>query len=388
VKIKTDLEWKEMLRSSLDEAVKKRLVSDVPLGVFLSGGTDSSLITAIAKEHKTGPLKTFSIGFKENHFDEHVYASQVASHLKTEHHEHILYESEAASILEIYLKHLDEPFADTSTIPTMLVSQMAKKQVSVALTGDGGDELFLGYGSYAWARRLRNPLFGLFKPALAPTLKMFGNSRHKRIARILENVDRKHLRSHIFSQEQYFFSDSEIRKKLLKSTLDYESFLYSDPVVFESQTEEEKQAIFDLKYYLKDDLLVKVDRSSMFYGLECRCPLLDQQVLRIALNAPLQLKRKDGVNKWILKHLLSDYLPESLVNRPKWGFSVPLSRWLKNDLRYLVTEYLSREVVINAGIVNFEYVDDLWKAFIAGNEFLYHRIWILVVLHKWIKDNG
>ncbi len=382
-----DSTLKATLREKLHSAVQKRLVSDVPLGSFLSGGTDSSLVTAVASEYTKGPIKTFSIGFKESKFDEHRFAAQVASQLKADHHEYILYESEAVGILETYLDHLDEPFADTSTIPTMLVSKLARKEVTVALTGDGGDELFLGYGAYTWANRFSNPLFKAIQSPLAFGLNTFGGERLKRIAHLLEKVDKQHLRSHIFSQEQYFFSDSEIRNKLLKQTSDYESFRYNDPARVVTLSEEEKQAMFDFNFYLKDDLLVKVDRASMFHGLECRCPLLDQEVIEFAFNAPIQVKRRGGVNKWILKELLKEYLPDSLIHRPKWGFSIPLSRWLKNDLSYLMV-YLDDERLEETGVFNPVYIRDMVDRFHKGEYYLYNRLWAVIIVQRFLLSHA
>ncbi|MFZ6012200.1 MAG: asparagine synthase-related protein, partial [Bacteroidota bacterium] len=229
--------------------------------------------------HVYGKLKTFSIGFKESKFDESRYASQVAEHLKTEHTEYMLSEKEAVGILETYLHHFDEPFADTSAIPTMLVSKLARKEVTVALTGDGGDELFQGYGAYTWANRLDTLRWKILKTPLEKILKASNNSRWLRISRLLENVPPHELRSHIFSQEQYFFTQSEIRDKLLISKDQIKPFLYDDSYPKDKALmAAERQAIFDLQYYLKDDLLVKVDRASMFHALECRCPLLDHHV--------------------------------------------------------------------------------------------------------------
>lgn len=382
-----DSSIKAALHDKLHRAVQKRLVGDVPLGSFLSGGTDSSLVTAIASEYTKGSIKTFSIGFKESKFDEHRFAAQVASQLKADHHEYILDEAEAAGLLETYLDHLDEPFADTSTIPTMLVSKLARKEVTVALTGDGGDELFLGYGAYNWANRLSNPLFKVIQSPLAYGLKTFGSERLKRIAHLLENVDRQHLRSHIFSQEQYFFSDSEIRDKLLKHEQDYESFRYDDPASVVTLSEEEKQAIFDFNFYLKDDLLVKVDRASMFHSLECRCPLLDNEIIEFALNAPLHIKRRGGVSKWILKELLKDYLPDNLIYRPKWGFSIPLSRWLKNDLGYLMA-YLNDKNLEETDVFNPVYIRDMVDRFHKGEDYLYNRLWAIIIVQRFLLSHA
>ncbi|HEY5751318.1 MAG TPA: asparagine synthase (glutamine-hydrolyzing) [Chryseolinea sp.] len=380
---------KQNLKNILTEAVQQRLISDVPLGTFLSGGTDSSLVTALASKSSTGPLKTFSIGFAENKFDESDYARRVASHLGTDHHAYTLSEREAVGILETYLKHFDEPFADTSAIPTMLVSKLARKEVTVALTGDGGDELFQGYGAYDWAERLHNPLLQAFQTPLAYGLRNFGNSRLKRISHMLEKVDKAQIRSHIFSQEQYFFSDRELKENLLNHPASYASFTYNDPQVGSvNLTAREQQAIFDLKFYLKDDLLVKVDRASMFHALECRCPLLDHTVIEFALNLPLSFKVRGNVHKWILKEILGDYLPAELIHRPKWGFSIPLAKWLKNELRYLIDDYLDKPGIEAAGLVHYDYVNALKEAFLNGSDYLYNRLWTLIVIHKWLRENA
>lgn len=379
---------KNSLNEKLHEAVKRRLISDVPLGAFLSGGTDSSLVSAIASRYMSEPLKTFTIGFRESKFDEHHFASQVAKHLKTDHHEYILSESEAAGMLHSYLDHLDEPFADTSTIPTILVSKMARKEVTVALTGDGGDELFLGYGTYSWANRLANPLVKLIQSPLATVLNKLGDNKYKRISHVLERVDKDLRRSHIFSQEQYFFSDSEIRHQLLVHPIEYDTFRYNDfKFIDRSLSEEELQSIFDLKYYLKDDLLVKIDRSSMLQSLECRCPLLDTEVIHFVLNAPMQIKKRNGVNKWILKEILKEYLPNDLIYRTKWGFSIPLSQWLKNELNYLM-KYLDEEELEKTGLFNPRFVRDLVTRFNNGEDYLYNRIWTLIIIQRFLKSQG
>lgn len=376
------------LSSALMQAVTKRLMSDVPLGAFLSGGTDSSLVVAMAaRDNPKASLKTFSIGFRESKFDETAYARKVASILKTDHAEHILHEEDAVAMLEETIRHFDEPFADTSAIPTMLVSKLARTKVSVALTGDGGDELFLGYGSYDWANRLKRPWLLPFQGILSSALKTFGDSRLKRVGFLLERVRASEKRSHIFSQEQYFFTRSEINSMALKGVPRFTSLDYADPDR-RGLTEAEKQALFDLEYYLRDDLLVKVDRASMFYGLECRCPFLDPEVISLAHNLPYQMKKKGGERKWILKQILTDYLPPELVYRPKWGFSIPLGRWMKNELAYLIDFYLTESMVRDIGLVDYGYVKRLKNLFSNGDDFLYNRLWVLIVAHKWIYDDN
>jgi asparagine synthase (glutamine-hydrolysing) len=379
---------KSKLTDLLDDAVQSRLISDVPLGAFLSGGTDSSLVCAIASKQLSKPLKTFSIGFKESKFDESKYAREVAQKLGTDHTEYRLSENEAVGLLESYLKHFDEPFADTSAIPTMLVSKLARKEVTVALTGDGGDELFQGYGAYEWANRLNTLPFKLFKSPIRAGMMLSGKSRLQRIAHILEPVKSDKIRSHVFSQEQYLFSEQEVQKHLLKDQNNFTPFLYNDNH-FENKnlTPGEKQALFDLQFYLKDDLLVKVDRASMFSALECRSPLLDHRVVEYAFSLDQSLKVRSGKSKWLLKELLRKYLPHHLVDRQKWGFSVPLVKWLKTDLLYLIETYLSDEMITEMGLFQMSYIRQLKQEFFSGKEYLYNRLWVIIVVHKWLKEN-
>jgi asparagine synthase (glutamine-hydrolysing) len=380
-------EAKVKLKLLLQHAVEDRLISDVQLGAFLSGGTDSSLVAALASKQMSIPLKTFSIGFRESKHNESPYASAVSRILNTDHTEYELEESEAIQILDTYVKHFDEPFSDTSAIPTMLVSKLAREEVKVVLTGDGGDELFLGYGAYTWANRLANPMWQAFAKPLRLLFHVSGQSRLQRIGELLAQVKYGSLRSHIFSQEHYFFSQQEIADDLLVDRNDFHPFLYHDQSESSAMAPAEQQALFDLQYYLKGDLLVKVDRASMYHALECRCPLLDHHVVEFAASVHPSLKMKDGKRKWILKELLREYLPDSLVDRPKWGFSVPLSSWLKGDLKYLPDKYLSREAVERAGLVKFAAVQKLTQDFFKGKDYLFNRMWTLIVLHKWLDEN-
>lgn len=359
----------------LSEAVAKRLRSDVPLGALLSGGTDSSLVCAIANEQLNGKLKTFNIGFDDQKFDERQYADAVAKMLGTEHYSFTLSSADSLHYVEEYLTHFDEPFADTSAIPTMMVSKKTREQVTVSLTGDGGDELFLGYGSYRWAERLRSwkylgkPLSGMLKRLPAP------------LSKAGEMFDAPiEVRQHLFSVEQGFFSRQELTKIIAAP---YKKFAYTTQNIT-GKTEAEQQALFDFNYYLKDDLLVKVDRASMRYALECRCPLLDHKVVEFVTALPVQFKIQDGVQKYLPKKALEAYLPKDLIYRKKWGFSVPLEKWLRTELKYLIDTYLSDAVLSRHGLVNAAEVKVLVKRFQNGESRLYHRIWVLVVLHYWL----
>lgn len=379
----TDTEVKKMLSHHLERAVSGRLISDVPLGAFLSGGTDSSLVCAIASRLTSSPLNTFNIGFKESKFDESQYAREVAKKLGTAHTEYILSEIDAQEMLQQYLVHFDEPFADTSVIPTMLVSKLARQKVTVALTGDGGDELFQGYGAYQWANRLNKLAWKLGRKPIQKALELTNQSKWLRISKMLDSVPTNKMRSHIFSQEQYFFSQAEIETQLLKQNI-FSPFEYDDPPgVAENLSAGERQALFDFHFYLKDDLLVKVDRASMFYALECRCPLLDYQLVEFAFSLPIKMKVRNGETKWVLKEILRQYLPNQLVDRRKWGFGVPLSKWLKTDLNFLMN-LLSEENIEKTNIFQYNYVGDLVKRFEGGEDYLYNRIWVLIALQNFL----
>jgi asparagine synthase (glutamine-hydrolysing) len=372
---------KKELNRLLHSSVEYRRIADVPLGTFLSGGIDSSTVTAIAQSQSDRPIQTFSIGFKESKFNESEYARQVAHHLGTEHHEFILSENDAISQIENLLDIFDEPFTDSSAIPTLLVSQMARKHVTVALSGDGGDELFLGYGMYNWAKRVNNPILNSLHKPIAQALSL-GSSRHKRAAEVFKWKSKERLKSHIFSQEQYLFSQSEIDDLLLhKSAIDIsENYEFSRP--FDSV---EEQSFFDLKNYLKDDLLVKVDRASMHHALEVRVPLLDHRIVEFSLNLEKKYKIKGNITKYLLKEVLYDYVPKKIFDRPKWGFSVPLIKWLKTDLNYLIQDHLDQKSIEQCALVKYENVAELKKRFTNGDEYLYNRLWALILLHKWYK---
>jgi asparagine synthase (glutamine-hydrolysing) len=370
----------ELIKSS----VAYRLISDVPYGTFLSGGIDSSLVTAVAQQ-QTGNLKTFSIGFKESKYNEAGFAKSVADYLKTDHHEFMVSEDDALQLINELTSVYDEPFADSSAIPTMLVSRMAREHVKMTLSGDGGDELFLGYGAYRWAQRLNNPLINFLRKPIALSLSTMGD-REKRAAHLFRYNDSERIRSHIFSQEQYFFSEDEI-KNLVRPSFDISIAVSQDFSSLQRVlSAPEAQAFFDLKYYLKDDLLVKVDRASMHYGLEVRVPLLDYRIVEFALNISPELKSQNGIDKLLLKETLYDYIPKKFFERKKQGFSIPLCQWLKKDLHFLIDEYLNEAVISKFDIVNYKAVEELKLKFGKGNDYLYNRIWLLIVLHKFMIE--
>ena len=385
-------------------SVQYQLKSDVPYGVFLSGGIDSSLVTAQAAFLSNVKIDTFSIGFEENIVNESEYARAVATYLGTNHHEFIISHKDVINIIETSFDAYDEPNADSSVIPTLLVSKLAKEHVTVALTGEGADEMFFGYGSYKWAQRLSTPTYQILKKPAASVFKHM-SSRFQRIGKLLSTSDSYNLRSHIFSQEQYFFSNKEISELVnapystsgyLKTLHDKEiEFVFADPdqsIQMSTQKRKlnamEQQALFDINYYLPDDLLTKVDRASMHYALETRVPYLDHRIIEYAINIDPKLKFNNNISKYILKEILYKYVPKELFNRPKQGFSIPLSKWLKDELNYLIKDYLNPELILKAGIVRDEEVARLIRGYLSGKDYLFNRIWLLIVLHKWIKDKN
>jgi len=375
------------LKQLLTSSIQYRMISDVPLGVFLSGGIDSSMVAAIAQEQSKVPIKTFSIGFEEEKYNEAPFAQKVAKHLETEHYEHITSISEAKKLIPELIDVYDEPFADSSAVPTMLVSEFAKKQVSVVLGGDGGDELFLGYGMYQWAKRLSNPVLNLFRYPIAQLLRLQPqNISYKKAASLFSYPKRKKLASHIFSQEQFLFAQKEVEGLVTFPITNFEPLLTSqfglmrcNPML--------QQSFFDLQYYLQDDLLVKVDRAAMKYALEVRSPLLDYRIVEFAMNLSSDLKFKDGTSKYLLKKLLHQYVPAEFFDRPKKGFAIPLAEWLATDLKFLIEEFLHRKVVEKHGIVHYSQVKTLKEKFLAGEKYYYNRVWALVVLHQFLEKN-
>lgn len=382
------------LSDLLMSSVQYQIKSDVPFGVFLSGGIDSSLLTANAVNLSGVKVNTFSIGFEENRYNESVYAKTVANHLKTDHHEFIVSYKDSIEMIDTIFDAYSEPFADPSSIPTMLVSKLAKQHVTVTLSGEGGDELFLGYGSYQWAKRLNNPFIKTFRKPIGKILSK--TSKYNRHKNFFEYPTQNLQYSHTLSQELNYFSLNEIDNLITPEFNNQTGFNNIDlinnfGIEIDHLNRElepmEKQAIFDLHFYLQGDLLTKMDRASMYFSLEARVPYLDHRIIEFSLNLSPELKYKDGISKYLLKEILYQYVPEKFFDRPKQGFAIPLEEWLKKELRYLIEENLSKTVIEKYGYVRYDYVDMLKKDFFSGTNYLYSRIWLLIVLHKWLIKN-
>lgn len=383
------------LSDLLMSSVQYQIKSDVPFGVFLSGGIDSSLVTAYAVNLSGIKVNTFSIGFEENRYNESVYAKAVANHLGTNHHEFIVSHKDAIGMIDTVFDTYSEPFADSSAIPTLLVSKLARQHVTVTLSGEGGDELFLGYGAYQWARRLNQPLIKAFRKPIAGLLES-SQSKYKRHAGYFRYPDANLQYSHTLSQEQYYFTLAELDHLMApdficspgaNSIEQLDRFGVEINHLGRTLDPMEKQAMFDLNFYLQEDLLAKVDRASMHFSLETRVPFLDHRIIEYALNLSPGLKFKNGTSKYILKEILYQYVPQKFFDRPKQGFAIPMEKWLKNELRFLIEENLSKEVIEQAGLVNYEYVKQLKKDFFNGTTYYYSRLWLLIVLHKWMRTH-
>lgn len=380
---------KNDLKSLLKESVARRMIADVPVGAFLSGGYDSSLVCAIAQELSPKPIKTFSIGFYDDKFNEAVYAKKVAEILGTDHQELYIDENEMLKILESIPNYYDEPFADSSQIPTMLVSELAKTKVSVVLTGDGGDELFGGYNIYTVLQQVQEKSKlgrGLFELGKIPGIR---NSKlwKKRsiIYRILSDDNNEEARTQ-GGVNNYFTS---INRILLTEV---QNFYYE----FESRYCEErydvKRMLLDMDTYLPDDILTKVDRASMKYALECRCPILDKEVIEYSYKIPQEYKIYQDNQKRILKDIVYDYIPRIFLDRPKSGFSIPQDKWLRGTLKDRIMDWTSRDYLVKQGIFEVDSIIDFINSYMkngdvgkwSGQNFS-KIVWAYFIFQQWYQ---
>ena len=351
-------EAKEQLKTLLKQSVKMRMIADVPLGSFLSGGYDSSLVTAIAQECSESPVKTFSIGFHEEKYNEAKYARAVAEHLGTDHTELYIDEQDMFKLVESIPKYYDEPFADSSQIATMMVSQLAREHVTVALSGDGGDEFFCGYNIYdnvgqaQKLDRLGGMVHGLCN--LPGIRQMHMEERLPFKVRVIAgNRERE-------SKTQFGAGNYPARARAMVKRLPAGEEALPVQYLTESgygvQDWQIRRMLLDMDTYLPGDILCKVDRASMKYSLESRCPILDKEVMECSFRIPHKYKYAGGSKKYILKDIAYDYIPKELLERPKVGFGVPLDKWLRGPLREQLSDYSSYEYLKKQGVFDAEYV--------------------------------
>ena len=398
---KLDVSFEEALQKTeeiLISACNYRMVADVPVGVFLSGGYDSSTVSALLQKHSGRKINTFSIGFHESQFNEATHAKKIAEYLGTEHHEHYCSVNEAKSIIPDLPSIYDEPFGDSSAIPTILVSKIAVKEVKVALSADAGDEIFAGYGNYSYFldhhNRISKLPWRLRKSAAAmihqlrPLVRRFScfmynlDTRMEKFPNLLA-ADSPARFNEIANQ---YFTDSAIRDLIRVPVSDRLKTAFKDHINLDTNDFMNLQLAVGYKTFLVDDILAKVDRATMSVSLEGREPLLDHRIIEYVARLPSNFKYHQGVTKYLLKEIAHRYIPKSLLDRPKMGFSIPVEQWLKSDLRYLLDTYLSKESVDRVGILNFKTVDKILKTFYAGHRFNFSKIWFLLMFQMWAEQ--
>lgn len=395
----TESEARKHTEELLISACKYRMVSDVPVGVFLSGGYDSTAVTALLQAHQPEKIKTYTIGFFEEDHNEAVYAKKVAEYLKTDHTEHYCTTKEAQEIIPDIPYFCDEPFGDSSIIPTTLVSQLARKEVTVALSADAGDEIFAGYQKYPLAigliRKMNAFPFFMKKQAgrmlkYAPDallVKLAGNSaaaiKKQRFSRILQQKASTPAIMDVLLSQVY--TNEQLDELLAHTTDKAWSFFDSEHGLNESLGDLDKLLAIDYKTYLPDDILVKVDRAGMSTSLEGREPLLDHRLIEFVAQLPENLKMKGDNKKYLLKEIVHSYVPKEMMERPKMGFGVPVFNWLRNDLRYYADEYMSDAAFARHGLFQPSAVKHIMQQFYKGDRNYNSLFWYLLMFQMWYK---
>jgi len=387
---KTEEEWLEVIDCTLSESVKLRLMSDVPLGAFLSGGIDSSSIVALMSKYSSKPVKTFSIGFKESKYNELHYARQIAERYKTDHHEMIV-EPESIELLPKLVKAYDEPFADSSAIPTYYVSKFAREYVTVVLSGDGGDELFAGYNSYL---KLKN----IYRYNIMPHYfnKYFWGGINNIIPHRIKGKGITYFLSKNKNNVGAYFSlwTEKERSKLYKPDIlqilkNSKGESYKKSIIENSSSNDfiTKMQELDMRTYLVDDILTKVDRVSMQNSLEVRVPILDHKFAELSFQIPSNLKLKGNQNKYILTKAMSKYLPQKILTHKKHGFSIPLRLWFKDDLKDYINNRLNSGNNFVCDYLNNKYISKITYDHNIGQRDFSQKIWSLLFLDLWLENN-
>ena len=388
----SNLNFKESLNSLedlIDDSVKKTLISDVPLGCFLSSGIDSSIITYFANKNSNKKIKTFSVGFKESEFNESEMAKKIADYIGTEHHNIYFSNQDIISHFDTLDEIYDEPFADCSQLPTSLISEYSKKSVSVILSGDGGDELFGGYNRYVEPfKRMQN--LG-FKSKLVKIMNKLSDSNLEKIEKLffvpnlkerMRNYNKEDLEKTYISLLTMFQNLNGILKsEYLEDISNFNQFNHSIKNFYE------KFMYFDTMGYLPDDILTKVDRASMFYSLEVRVPLLDHRIVEFAWSLPREYKLNINKQKIILRELLEKKIPKKLINKKKIGFGIPIDDWLRSILVNKYNYFLDRSRIEKFDILKYDFVKQLWDDH-KNKKFNYgYKLWNVIMLQKWLDKN-
>lgn len=388
-------ELERLLRGS----IKSHMISDVPTGAFLSGGIDSSAVAALMQLESAQPIRTFSIGFTDDAYDEAVHARSVADHIGSDHTELYVTPQDAMEVIPHLPDWYDEPFADSSQIPTFLVSQLARRDVTVALSGDGGDELFAGYNRYLWGERLRRNLMWLPAPArrglarsidsVPPAMwdRIFAavpasrrpahaGGKMQKLAGLLALPDREGLYRDLVSQWRH-------PAELVRGGTELPTAMDDGALSGRIPDYLSWMQLMDIRGYLADDILTKVDRASMAVSLEARVPLLDPQVMEFAWSLPRKMKIRGGDSKWLLRRVLYRHVPEALVDRPKMGFGVPIGDWLRDELRDWAEDLLDGKRLEDDGIFNAAPVRRMWDDHVSGRQNWQYPLWVILMFQAW-----
>jgi asparagine synthase (glutamine-hydrolysing) len=392
------------LERLLMDAVGRQMMSDVPLGAFLSGGIDSSTVVALMQAQSSRPVKTFTIGFEDQGYNEADHAREVAHHLGTEHTEHFVTPEEARAVISQLPTMYDEPFADSSQIPTFLVSQLARRHVTVSLSGDAGDELFGGYDRYTMASRYWRSVSsvpGPLRAGLARGIRSVAPDRWNAVARTVGRVvpksvsrnlagDRMHkIAGAITSQSMAdlyrgMTSHWQDPASLVIGGQEPPTLLTGNQPHLEGLSDVERMMALDLVTYLPDDILAKVDRAAMAVSLETRVPFLDHRVVEFAWRMPFNLKIRDGQSKWALRQVLYRHVPREMMERPKQGFGVPIGGWLRGPLREWAEELLDEARLRREGFFDPAPIRALWDAHRAGRVTEPHLLWDVLMFQAWL----
>ncbi|MBL8331303.1 MAG: asparagine synthase (glutamine-hydrolyzing) [Rubrivivax sp.] len=377
----------EQLLEQLEDAVRVRLVSDVPFGALLSGGTDSSVVAALMARNMTQPVKTFSIGFREAAFNELPDARRVAQHIGAEHHEFIV-EADAVSLLDTLVESFDEPFGDASAVPTWLVSRLAAQHVKMVLSGDGGDELFAGYERYRKYRQLldlRQGSLGLAGPGLAVASALLPGARGARLGRIGARLSQA-------------WPDDYLSGVALATREDLGEVLALEPAMLDPFASVrgafagagggdalDRMLEGDMATYLVDDILVKVDRMTMAHSLEARSPLLDHQLLEFAARLPFDMKLRGTTGKYLFKQVARRLLPAALLDKPKQGFAIPVARWLRHELRERMADVLASRSLRERGLFRPEGLQRCFARHLTGQQDHSEMLWLVLTYETWAR---
>ncbi|MGC1448054.1 MAG: asparagine synthase (glutamine-hydrolyzing) [Xanthobacteraceae bacterium] len=394
----SDAELTEQLESLLKDAVGRRMIADVPLGAFLSGGVDSSTVVALMQAAKSGAVKSFSIGFDIEGYNEAPHAAAVARHLQTDHTELTVTSKEALDVIPRLADFYDEPFADSSQIPTYLVSAMTRKYVTVALSGDGGDELFAGYNRYQLTQRFWRSLSLMPRAVRKGAAAALTAVRPDRWTQILSALpsrlrppqagDKVHKAAAVLRLDS---ADAVYRRlvshwepsEIMPQVAEPRSILDDATVTKDFPDLLERMQFLDLVTYLPDDILTKVDRASMAVALEARVPLIDHRVVEFAWRLPENVKVRNGTSKWLLRQVLYRHVPPELIERPKMGFGIPLGEWLRGPLRDWAETLLNEQRLRQAGLIDAGMVRRYWADHLDGRRNWQYLLWDVLMLEAW-----